>query len=82
MTSSIASHIAGIRQHLPASVKLIAVSKQVSVAAMRQAYAAGVRDFGESRVQEAASKQAQLQDLPDITWHFIGSLQSNKAKKP
>jgi len=36
-----------------------------------EAYAAGVRDFGESRVQEAASKQGQLQDLPDITWHFI-----------
>ncbi len=81
MTSFIASRIAEIRQHLPASVKLIAVSKQASVAAMREAYAVGVRDFGESRVQEAASKQAQLQDLPDITWHFIGSLQTNKAKK-
>ncbi len=81
MTSSIALRISTIRQHLPASVQLIAVTKQVSVAAMREAYAAGVRDFGESRVQEAASKQAQLQDLRDITWHFIGSLQSNKAKK-
>ena len=81
MTSSIAERIAKIRQHLPATVKLIAVTKQTSVAAMREAYAVGVRDFGESRVQEAASKQAELQDLPDITWHFIGSLQSNKAKK-
>lgn len=81
MTSLIAERIASIRQHLPASVRLIAVTKQVSVAAMREAYAAGVRDFGESRVQEAASKQIQLQDLPDITWHFIGQLQSNKAKK-
>lgn len=81
MTSSIAAALASVRQHIPASVQLIAVTKQVSVAAMREAYAAGVRDFGESRVQEAASKQAQLQDLPDITWHFIGRLQTNKAKK-
>lgn len=81
MTSSIAARIAAIRNHLPASVELIAVTKQVPVAAMREAYSAGVRNFGESRVQEAANKQAQLQDLTDITWHFIGSLQSNKAKK-
>lgn len=81
MTSLIAPRIAEICQYLPTSVKLIAVTKQVSVAAMREAYAAGVRDFGESRVQEADFKQAQLQDLTDITWHFIGRLQSNKAKK-
>ncbi|MBV9385768.1 MAG: YggS family pyridoxal phosphate-dependent enzyme [Chroococcidiopsidaceae cyanobacterium CP_BM_ER_R8_30] len=81
MTSSIALRIATVRQQLPASVKLIAVTKQVSVAAMREAYAAGVRDFGESRIQEAAVKQAQLQNICDITWHFIGRLQSNKAKK-
>lgn len=81
MTSSITERITNIRQHLPVSVQLIAVTKQVSVAAMREAYTAGVRDFGESRIQEAASKQVQLQDLPDITWHFIGRLQSNKAKK-
>ena len=81
MTSSIALRIASIRQQLPASVRLIAVTKQVSVTAMRSAYNAGIRDFGESRIQEATSKQQQLQDLPDITWHLIGSLQSNKAKK-
>lgn len=81
MTSSIASRLATVRQHLPASVRLIAVTKQVSIAAMREAYKCGVRDFGESRVQEAESKQAGLEDLPDITWHFIGRLQSNKAKK-
>ncbi len=81
MTSSIAERIATVRQHLPAEVQLIAVTKQVSVAAMRSAYAAGIRDFAESRVQEAASKQAQLQDLTGITWHFIGRLQANKAKK-
>ena len=77
----IADQIAQIRQTLPASVRLIAVSKQVSVDAMRQAYAAGIRDFGESRVQETEWKQAELADLPDITWHLIGHLQGNKATK-
>ncbi|MEH2354924.1 YggS family pyridoxal phosphate-dependent enzyme [Nostoc sp.] len=81
MNSSISERILSIRSSLPTSVKLIAVSKQVSTQAIRSAYNAGIRDFGESRIQEAASKQAELQDLPDITWHFIGHLQSNKAKK-
>ncbi|MEH2138971.1 YggS family pyridoxal phosphate-dependent enzyme [Nostoc sp.] len=81
MSSSISERIVSIRSSLPTSVKLIAVSKQVPVEAIRSAYAAGIRDFAESRIQEAASKQAELQDLPDITWHFIGHLQSNKAKK-
>jgi pyridoxal phosphate enzyme (YggS family) len=81
MSSSISERIVSIRSSLPTSVKLIAVSKQVSAQAIRSAYAAGIRDFAESRIQEAASKQAELQDLPDITWHFIGHLQSNKAKK-
>ena len=81
MTLSIAERIAQVRQLLPVSVKLIAVTKQVPVEAMRAAYDAGVRDFGESRIQEAVSKQEQLRDLTGITWHLIGSLQSNKAKK-
>ncbi|MEH1898334.1 MAG: YggS family pyridoxal phosphate-dependent enzyme [Nostoc sp.] len=81
MSSSIFERIVSIRSSLPTSVKLIAVSKQVPAEAIRSAYSAGIRDFAESRIQEAASKQAELQDLPDITWHFIGHLQSNKAKK-
>ncbi|MHC5596984.1 MAG: YggS family pyridoxal phosphate-dependent enzyme [Nostoc sp.] len=81
MNSSISERIVSIRSSLPTSVRLIAVSKQVSAEAIRSAYNAGIRDFGESRIQEAASKQAELQDLPDITWHFIGHLQGNKAKK-
>ncbi|MEH2460344.1 YggS family pyridoxal phosphate-dependent enzyme [Nostoc sp.] len=81
MSSSISERIVSIRSSLPTSVRLIAVSKQVSAQAIRSAYSAGIRDFGESRIQEAASKQAELQDLPDITWHFIGHLQGNKAKK-
>ncbi|MBR8837329.1 MAG: YggS family pyridoxal phosphate-dependent enzyme [Stigonema ocellatum SAG 48.90 = DSM 106950] len=81
MISSISVPIATIRASLPASVRLIAVTKQVPASVMRSAYAAGIRDFGENRIQEAASKQTELQDLSDITWHFIGNLQANKAKK-
>ncbi len=82
MSLTIAERINQIRQSFPPdSVKLIAVTKQVSVEAMREAYAAGIRDFGESRIQEAQAKQLQLADLTNITWHFIGRLQSNKAKK-
>ncbi|BAY08068.1 YggS family pyridoxal phosphate-dependent enzyme [Calothrix sp. NIES-2098] len=81
MSSSISERIDQIRSSLPSSVRLIAVSKTVPAEIMRCAYAAGIRDFGESRIQEAASKQAELKDLSDITWHFIGHLQSNKAKK-
>lgn len=81
MTGSIAERIAHIRQQLSVGVRLIAVTKQVSVDAMREAYAAGVRDFGENRLQEAEAKIAQLSDLPDLNWHLIGHLQSNKAKK-
>ncbi|MBW4626455.1 MAG: YggS family pyridoxal phosphate-dependent enzyme [Brasilonema octagenarum HA4186-MV1] len=81
MSSSISERIITLGSSLPDSVRLIAVSKQVSAEIIRCAYAAGIRDFGESRIQEAASKQAVLQDLSDITWHFIGHLQNNKAKK-
>lgn len=81
LSNTITDRIATIRQQLPETVCLIAVSKQVSVEAIREAYTAGIRDFGESRVQEVTAKQSQLQDLPDITWHLIGHLQTNKAKK-
>jgi pyridoxal phosphate enzyme (YggS family) len=79
--SAIAERLAQIRQTIPSSTRLIAVTKQVSVEAMRDAYAAGVRDFGESRIQEATQKQDQLQDLTDINWHLIGHLQANKVAK-
>lgn len=80
-TTQITERILHIRQTLPAHVRLIAVTKQVSVDAMRAAYEAGIRDFGESRIQEASVKQEQLQDLSDVTWHLIGHLQTNKAAK-
>lgn len=78
---TIAHNIETIRRDLPASVKLMAVTKQVSVAQMREAYAVGIRDFGESKIQEAQAKQQELADLPDICWHLIGHLQGNKVRK-
>lgn len=63
----------------PGSVHLIAVSKTYSVEAIRALYDLGQRDFGESRLQEGLPK---IEGLPhDIVWHFIGRLQSNKARK-
>lgn len=60
-------------------VTLIAVSKTVAIASMMEAYSLGVRDFGESKLQEAIPK---IEEMPsDVTWHFIGKLQSNKARK-
>jgi PLP dependent protein len=78
---SIAHNIETIRKDLPASVKLMAVSKYISVDLMREAYAVGIRDFGESRIQEAQLKQQELADLPDLCWHLIGHLQGNKVRK-
>ncbi|WP_339462508.1 YggS family pyridoxal phosphate-dependent enzyme [Pseudomonas sp. EA_105y_Pfl2_R69] len=62
-----------------ATVGLLAVSKTKPAAAIRQAFAAGVRDFGENYLQEALEKQRELGDLP-LIWHFIGPIQSNKTK--
>jgi PLP dependent protein len=61
-------------------VRLIAVSKTMPAEFIRQAYSAGLREFGENRVQEAAAKRPALSDL-DVVWHLIGHLQSNKAKQ-
>jgi hypothetical protein len=77
----IAQQIDRIQGQIGNRVRLVAITKQVSVERMREAYRAGVRDFGENRLQEAVAKQQQLQDLPDICWHFIGHIQKNKAKK-
>jgi pyridoxal phosphate enzyme (YggS family) len=62
-----------------ADVTVLAVSKQQPVAAIRAAYQAGLRNFGENFFQEAAAKIAELEAL-DITWHFIGRIQSNKTR--
>jgi hypothetical protein len=63
----------------PASVALLAVSKTKPAQAIREAHAAGLRDFGENYLQEALEKQEQLADLP-LVWHFIGPIQSNKTR--
>lgn len=63
------------------SVVLVAVSKRHPATAIREAYACGQRDFGENYVQELVAKASELSDLPEIRWHLIGHLQSNKAKQ-
>ena len=75
---SIKSEIERLRSELPEGVKLLAVSKFHPVEALREAYDAGQRAFGESRPQELKAKQAVLPD--DIEWHMIGHLQTNKVK--
>jgi pyridoxal phosphate enzyme (YggS family) len=64
----------------PAGVTLVAVSKSHPISQIREAYAAGQRDFGENRVQEALQKIVAGADL-DIRWHLLGHLQVNKARK-
>ncbi|MCW9014232.1 MAG: YggS family pyridoxal phosphate-dependent enzyme [Gammaproteobacteria bacterium] len=61
------------------AVRLLAVSKTKSAELIRQAYAAGQKDFGESYLQEAVGKIHALEEL-DISWHFIGAIQSNKTR--
>lgn len=62
------------------SVRLVAVSKFQPASAIRAAYAAGQRDFGENYVQELQEKAVELRDLNDLSWHMIGHLQRNKAR--
>lgn len=75
---SIGDNIRKIKESIPDSVKLIAVSKFHSSEAILEAYNSGHRIFGESRMQELVKKQEILPD--DIEWHFIGNLQTNKVK--
>ena len=77
--SSISQNIAAIRATLPQGVQLVCVSKFHPAEAILEAYNAGERDFGESRVQELCAKQLQLPK--DIRWHFIGHLQTNKVRQ-
>jgi pyridoxal phosphate enzyme (YggS family) len=65
----------------PKEIVLMAVSKTHPPERIREAYEAGLRLFGENRVQEFASKVVTLQNLPDAEWHMIGHLQTNKAGK-
>ena len=87
--STIAGNIAQVEARIRAaalavqrdvtSIHLLAVSKTKPAAALREAYAAGLRDFGENYLQEARAKQVELADLP-LCWHFIGPIQSNKTR--
>jgi pyridoxal phosphate enzyme (YggS family) len=88
--NDIVGNLAAIRERIaaaaaaagrePGDVKLLAVSKTFDASHVRAAYAAGQRDFGENKVQDALQKMAETADL-EIRWHLIGHLQSNKVKK-
>ncbi|MBO5393244.1 MAG: YggS family pyridoxal phosphate-dependent enzyme [Pseudomonas sp.] len=87
--STIAGNIAQVEARIRAaalavqrdvtSIHLLAVSKTKPAGALREAHAAGIRDFGENYLQEARAKQLELADLP-LCWHFIGPIQSNKTR--
>jgi pyridoxal phosphate enzyme (YggS family) len=89
----IADRVAAVRERIaraaeraarpPESITLVAVSKTFPADAVRAAFAAGLRDFGENRVQEAEPKVEALSDLgrQGLRWHLVGHLQSNKARR-
>jgi pyridoxal phosphate enzyme (YggS family) len=86
----VAAGLAGVRERVRAaeraagraqgSVRLVAVSKKMTVADIQAALAAGQLDFGESYAQELRDKREALADAPGLRWHFVGPLQSNKIK--
>jgi pyridoxal phosphate enzyme (YggS family) len=88
---SVAENIARVRERIQAAamragrdaddITLMAVSKTFPAHSIREAYGAGIRQFGENRVQEFAGKVKDLDDLGEARWHMIGHLQSNKATK-
>lgn len=88
---SVAQNIAGVQERIeeaarragrrPEDTTLMAVSKTFPAELIREAYSAGLRTFGENRVQEFASKTEALRDLAGAQWHLIGHLQTNKAAK-
>ena len=77
--TDIASNIRSIKKQIPESVKLIAVSKTKSADDILEAYNSGQKRFGENRVRELIQKKDLLP--PDIEWHFIGHLQTNKVRQ-
>ncbi len=77
--NSVAENITRVLGELPTGVRLVAVSKFHPVEKLREAYAAGQRRFGESRVQELLAKEPQMPS--DVEWHFIGHLQTNKVRQ-
>lgn len=89
-TETIADRIQKIREHIqaaaqrvgrdPSSIRLIAASKTVPAKRVMQAYEAGIRDFGENRLQEAQEKMGQIGQPEGLVWHFIGRMQRRKLK--
>jgi pyridoxal phosphate enzyme (YggS family) len=89
MATDISENIARVQERIatacrragrrPEDVRLVAISKTMPAERIRAAYEAGLRDFGENRVQEASAKRPELSDLA-ATWHLVGHLQSNKAR--
>jgi pyridoxal phosphate enzyme (YggS family) len=87
---TIIEHILSVRERIavaagragrsPEEITLVGVSKRHPAEAVRAAWEAGVREFGENYVQEAREKRAALEDLVGLRWHLIGGLQSNKAR--
>ncbi len=77
--SRIAESIGRLTESLPSGVTVVAVTKTRTPEEAQEAYNAGLRIFGENRVQEMVSKKAKLP--ADISWHLIGHLQSNKVKQ-
>ena len=79
MAGSVSKRLIELRKTVPEGVELVAVSKFHPASALMDAYSAGQRVFGESRALELEAKAAELP--PDIVWHFIGHLQTNKVRK-
>jgi pyridoxal phosphate enzyme (YggS family) len=80
LTRPLSERLAELQAGFPPGCRLLAVSKGQPAARIREAVLAGQRSFGESRLQEAAAKQAELADLEPLDWHFIGRLQANKVR--
>ncbi len=91
LAATIARNVRAVREQLaracdragrdPAAVRLVGVSKTFPFTHVEAAVAAGLTDLGENRVQEAVARVAQSADLGPLTWHLIGHLQSNKARR-
>ena len=75
---SIQENLKKIKQTIPEQVTLVAVSKTKPIEDLQEAYAAGIRDFGENKIQEMCDKYEVLPK--DIRWHMIGHVQTNKVK--
>ena len=75
---SIKDNIEASEKEIPNGVKLLAVSKTKPLSDLEEAYEAGIREFGENKVQELVAKEEEFHK--DVKWHFIGGLQTNKVK--